>query len=577
MNAENYEGAISAFSKSLKYRPDPEYAQMAHVWLGETYSVLQDYDKAAEQYQEALSRSEFRGTPAGLRARYGLGYAYFNTKKYDEALVHFKAYVDGSGQSGEYSEDAVLRLADCYYVAKQYDLALQNYRNAIRNNKVDNDYAHLQAGVVTGIQGNVDEANREYDYILKNYPKSRYYDDALYQKAQLNFENGKYPEAVSGFTRLIREKPSSQYVPYAYLRRASANYNLQEYNASIEDYRVILDTYPTHSVASEALLPLQEVLNVQGRSSEFSSYLSAFKAANPESQNVESLEFETAKNFYYNLEYQKSIETFRAYISNYPDNPKVPEARYFMAESYYRLSEYEPARQLYEQLAGMKNLEQYNRIIARLADIQTLTGNRNAAIQRYYQLAAVAQNKKEQYNAWSGLMENYYALGRYDSVSHYARQILERANVNVASQNKASLYIGKASYARGDYASARDEFLATLNTARDQYGAEAQYLLADIFYKEQNYQQSIETLISLNKNFSIYEEWVGKSYLLLADNYIAMGDYFQARGTLKSLAENFPIEEIREQATRKMEEIKDEESSAESGVIINSDSLDNEQ
>ena len=170
-NAENYEGAISAFSKSLKYRPDPEYAQMAHVWLGETYSVLQDYDKAAEQYQEALSRSELRNSPAGLRARYGLGYAYFNTKKYDEALIHFKAYVDGSGQSGEYSEDAVLRLADCYYVAKQYDLALQNYRNAIRNNKVDNDYAHLQAGVVTGIQGNVDEANREYDYILKNYPK----------------------------------------------------------------------------------------------------------------------------------------------------------------------------------------------------------------------------------------------------------------------------------------------------------------------------------------------------------------------------------------------------------------------
>ncbi|MEJ2005316.1 MAG: tetratricopeptide repeat protein [Cyclobacteriaceae bacterium] len=288
---------------------------------------------------------------------------------------------------------------------------------------------------------------------------------------------------------------------------------------------------------------------------------------------MESLEFETAKNFYYNLEYTKTIEAFREYISEYPENPKVPEARYYMADSYYRLNELEPAQQLYEQLSDQTNLPQYNRIIERMADIQTMSGNREEALERYYQLASVAQNKKEQYNAWSGLMENHYALGNYDSVTHYAGLILERANVNVASQNKASLFIGKAAYARGDYQTARDEFLATLNSARDQYGAEAQYLLADIFYKQGNYQQSIETLISLNKNFEIYENWVGESYLLLADNYVALDDTFQAKGTLRSVAENFPVEEIRVRAQEKLEAIEamDEESSE--GVIIESDTL----
>ncbi len=574
-NNEDYAEAIGMFSKSLKYPIDPEYQQLANVWMGEAYSVQRDFEKSIPYYQAALSRSEDRVKANGLKARYGLGYAFYNTKQYDKALIHFKEFVDNSKTAGNsgYYEDGVLRLADCYYVEKRYSDALRYYRQAIQNNKVDNDYAHLQAGVVNGINGDMAGANREYDYIIENYPTSRYYDDALFQKAQLNFENGNYEAAVEGFSKLIRQKPSSQYVPYAYLRRATANYNLQKYDNSIADYQVILSDYSTHSVASEALLPLQEVLNVQGRSAEFSTYLNQFKAANPESQNVESLEFETAKNFYYNLEYNKTIDAFRGYISAYPENPKVPEARYYMAESYYRLNEYEPAKQLYQSLAEMKNLEQYNRVIARLADIQTITGNREAALSRYYQLASVAHNKKEQYNAWSGLMENYYELRKYDSATHYARLILERANVNVASQNKASLYIGKSAYAQGDYNTARDEFLATLNTARDQYGAEAQYLLGDIFYRDGKYQQSIETLISLNKNFEMYEQWVGESYLLLADNYIAMDDIFQAKGTLKSIIDNFPDAGIKDRAQTKLSEIQAREEVEETEVIIESDTL----
>ncbi len=571
-NANDYDEAIALFTKSLKYPLDPAIKQQAHLWMGESYSILQQYDKAAGQYEQALSDAGLRGSPNGLRARYGLGYAYYNTKQYEQALPHFRAYVDAGKTAGFY-EDAVLRLADCYYVDKQYSNALNFYQAAIRDNKVDNDYAHLQAGVVMGINGNITGATAQYDYILNNYPDSRHYDDALYQKAQLNFENGNFNEAVAGFSRLIRQKPSSQYVPYAYLRRATAYYNLQDYDASVSDYEVILNEYATHAVASEALLPLQEVLNVQGRSSDFSEYLSAYKAANPESQNVESLEFETAKNFYYNLEYAKTIESFNNYISSYPNNPKVPEARYFVAESYYRLNELEPAREIYEELSTQTNLPQYNRIIVRLADIQTETGNRNEALKRYYQLAAVAQNKKEQYNAWSGLMENYYALGEYDSVTHYARLIVERANVNVASQNKASLFIGKAAYARGDYETAEDEFLATLNSARDQYGAEAQYLLGDIFYRQGNHQQSIETLISLTKNFEIYDNWVGESYLLLADNYLALDDTFQAKGTLRSIADNFPVEDIRRRAAEKLDEIEAREARESNQVIIESDTL----
>jgi TolA-binding protein len=181
------------------------------------------------------------------------------------------------------------------------------------------------------------------------------------------------------------------------------------------------------------------------------------------------------------------------------------------------------------------------------------------AIPHYHQLARLAANKKEQYTAWSGLMESHYLLAQYDSTKAYAQIILEKGNVNAGAQSKASLYLGKAAMAKGDYDLAQDEFINTLNSAQDEYGAEAKYLLGEIQYLSKQHKQCYETLISLNTDFAAYPEWVGKSFLLLADNYLAMGDTFQAKGTLNSLIDNFPQENVKVMAKEKLKKISDEE------------------
>ena len=152
--------------------------------------------------------------------------------------------------------------------------------------------------------------------------------------------------------------------------------------------------------------------------------------------------------------------------------------------------------------------------------------------------------------------------------------MLEQGNVNVGAQNKASLYLGKSAYQKGDYDTAEDELLSTVNAAQDVYGAEAQYLLGQIFFQKGQYQQSIETLIDLNNGFNIYEDWVGRSYLLLADNYAALEDFFQAKATLKSVIENFPLEYIREEASKKLESLEESEARSEAESLA-LDSLDN--
>jgi TolA-binding protein len=341
------------------------------------------------------------------------------------------------------------------------------------------------------------------------------------------------------------------------MRRAASAFNLKRYDQTINDYTLILREYPTHPAAQDVLLPLQEALNIAGRSDEFDRYRVGYKKANPENQGLEGIEYETAIKLFFSQQYQKAILGLNSFISNYPQSPNVGEAKYYVAESHYRLKDYDKAIAIYEELSTDMTLNLGNKVVSRMAEIDYQKGRYEKAITSFHKLENMASNKKDLFTAWSGLMESFYFLTKYDSVKTYANLILEKGNVNANAQNKATLFLGKADMGKGDFGAAQDEFINTLNTARDEYGAEAKYLLAEIFYQKKDYKQSYETCISLNNDFAAYEEWVGKSFLLLADNFVAMGDTFQAKATLQSLIDHFPSAKVKEEAKVKLVSIKE--------------------
>ncbi len=570
-NKDEYAEAVEFFQRSLKYPIDPLYQALASLWCAEAYSLGKKYTEAAEQYLIVLGIPSQRDSEAAIKARYGLGYAYFNNEVYDKALLQFKEFINKVKPTDLNYADALLRLADCYYVARNYNDALANYRKALSSKTIDADYAQLQVANILGIQRKYEEAGTAFSQVILNYPRSRFIDEAYFQKAQFELENGNYSAASLTLTQLISTQRNSKFLPYAHMRRAAAYYNLKEYNNTIADYAKVLEDFSSHPVAADALLPLQEALNLQNKGAEFEKYLTAYKNANPDKKGFEAVEFESAKGLYFNQDYTRSIPTFIKYLKDYPESPRRNEAKYYLAESYFRQRDFEKAIVIYAELEAERNFNLAGRVVARLAELEFRMGNYDNSSYFYHKLASQATSKRDQYNAWSGLMESHFLMTRYDSSDYYARLIIEKGNINAGAQNKASLYLGKSAMAKGDYEGAKDEFINALNTARDEFGAEAKYLLAEIFYLSKEFKRSYEILVELNSDFAAYDEWVGKSYLLLADNFLAMGDNFQAKGTLNSLISNHPLDYIRSRATEKLKEIEKAELSESSKV--KSDSL----
>jgi tetratricopeptide (TPR) repeat protein len=572
-NKEDYPAAVDFFEKSLRFPVESDYVAEASLWCGEAYSIGKKYEQATEKYLRIIGINGYSNLDILMKARYGLGYAYFNLQQYDRALFSFKEFVNKSPKTQPNLADGILRLADCQYVAKSYTDALVNYRKAVQMRSADDDYAHLQSGTILGTMSKYEEANAEFETVIKNFPNSRFVEEAMFQRAQMDFEQGNYAAAVPRYTSVIQSKNISKFTPYAYTRRAASYYNLKEYSKTANDYIAVLENFSNHPASNDVLIPLQEALNLAGRSGEFDKYLAGFKTANPDAKGIESIEFETGKNFYFSQNYQKAIASLAGYISSYPDNPRVSEAKYYQAESYYRLKDYEKALSIYGDIEKDENFLFANKVIGRLAELESKQGRYAKAVPYFQRLARLATNKKEEYNAWSGLMESYFLLAQYDSADMYAHTILERGAVNAGAQNKASLYLGKSAMARGDYEGAQDEFISTLNSAQDEYGAEAKYLLGEIKYLTKNYKQSNEVLVSLNTDFAAYPQWVGKSFLLMSDNYLAIGDAFQAKATLKSM-ETFPLDNIKTLAKEKLKKI-DTAELKKKAEQVKADTLDN--
>lgn len=571
-NKDNHEEAIQAFEKSLQTPVDNNYVAEASFWSGEALSILRKYDPAISHYQRIVGLTDV--SPNWLvKARYGMGYCFFNQQQYDKALFNFKDFSNKATSGAAHLADGVLRLADCYYISKSYNEALSNYKKAIELNTADKDYAHLQSGVIFGILRKYPEASQELDVVIKNYAQSSVIDEAIFQRAQLDFEQGNYAPAVVNYSKLLQEHPTSRFAPYAYTKRAASNYNLKDYNKTASDYITVLTQYPSHPGTKDVLLPLQEALNLAGRSDEFDKYLAAYRQSNPDAKGIEAVEFESAKNQYSNQDYKRAITSLNNYIKQYPTSPQMNDAQYYLAESYYRTRDFAGALPVYYGLVNEKRFEFINRVVGRIAELEFKQNRYDKAVVQFKVLANTASIKKDLYTAWNGLMESYYLLGKYDSSKLYAQTILEKGSSQVGAANKATLYLGKNAQASGDFETAKDEYLTTINSAQDEFGAEAKYRLGELFYQSKDYKQCYETLVSLNTDFASYTEWVGKSYLLLSDNFLASGDSFNAKAVLKSLIDNFPTEEVKSAAKAKLLQIDQSELKQK----VKADSIDNDK
>lgn len=535
-NDAQFDAAVVLFDKSQQYPVDAELVNDANFHLAEIY--LQ-----RENYQEALQRYR-RVEPLSPEASYGMGFAYYNRQLYQEAIPHFrKGLLSASEQT---RQDALLRLADCYYATKSYELAVDAYSRLPQN-----DYVSFQQAMVNR---NLERNQRAVSILEEINVRSSYKDDAMFFIGQIAFENGEFEIAEERFTSLMTQFPENSYAARAFLNRGITRNNLQKYDAAKSDYIHVIENYLQNEEAFSAILGLQDLQQKGVQVSGIERFIRDYKKANPGDGSLEVVEFESAKGTYFDLNYGKAIDMFKAFLQEYPESKFRTEAVYYLGDSHYRSNQLQESREVFADQRFVRNTYT-GRILNRLGAINLALGDYADALEDYELLLSLNLSPKDNYNARKGAMQGSFLQLEYPEAIKFADEILGAEWMPLNAEKEAKLLKAKSLYQMQQLNDSKALF-SELAKGEDQFAAEAAYTYAYIAYEEAAYDESLDALFELTSRLGSYTEWIDKSYLLIADNYIGKDELFQAKATLRSIVQHSKDLEVKRIAQEKLDTIE---------------------
>ena len=555
-NRGNFKNSIGYFNLSQRYTLDKNIYLKSVKNKAEAYFIGNNFQLSIDEILKILDNLSSSNT---VELNLLLGYSYFNINDYKNASFYLKKYIDA--KSDNYSSediDPLLRLADSYYASKQFLKSIDTYNQLLSLDESNKNYINYQIGLCYYGINNFTKSIEFMDKVIINSEKSLD-DDATFRKAQIYFENSEFDKSIENYTKVIEEYRFSSYVPYSYLNRATSYFNLRAYDQAEVDYLYILNNIKDSDLQSQSILGLQKTVSYTDNFSQLNELINTYKDNFPDNDNIKIIQFDNFRNLYFNQKYKELIEYANDINISDENIYNSYETNYFLAESYYKLNQLENAENTYNILIDSINSKYYSRSLNRLANINLKLKLYDKSLEFYKSLELNSKNNRERVDAYIGSLTNYYFLKKYDSVHYYSSLINNYDKISFNNRNKINLLNAKSFIDKGNFSNAIDMLLTTINLVKDESAVEANYLLAKIFYDQSLETQALETLYSLNENFSNYDYWVGRSYLLIAEIFISMGESFQAKATLESLLENTEINEIKNNAEELLNKIQYDE------------------
>lgn len=213
-----------------------------------------------------------------------------------------------------------LDVAQQAFDAKDYDLAVKAARRLIRVWPFS-DYAP-EAKYLVGrgyeARGQDEKAFRAYQELIEEYPKAKVYNDVLERQFLIanRFLGGQWfklwgwipffpsmDKTVEMYKTIIEAGPYSPVAPKAQMNIGVAREKQSDYPAAVEAYETAADRYHDKpSVAADAIFKAGEAYLQQAQTAEYDQSIA-----------------------------EKAIASFTDFITLYPSDPRVPEARSHIA------------------------------------------------------------------------------------------------------------------------------------------------------------------------------------------------------------------------------------------------------
>lgn len=553
---------VSAMELLTRAEIDPNNTSVlpfVQFWKGEISYRLNKLDDAIRYYFDYLKNPVVNGEVNPLNAKYNLGYSFLKKENYKQAQGFFEQVASASPKinAAAIEQDAYVRIADCYYMNRDYKKAEAMYNKVLDYSWPASDYATFQKAMIAGVNNGKEKVNL-LSSISRKYPTSSLVADANMEVAVTLLANEQFREALPYLKNVVSD-PNSSLKPKAYLKMGIAYYNLDNNAEALNQYTAILKQFPNSPEADAALENARIIYIEQGKTSEYVNFARTMGKEITSTQEDE-LAYQEAEVQFNNGNFPAAAKKFEDYLAKFPEGKYSLEALYYKSEIYFNQKDWAKAAAGYEILADRVPHKFGEKALVNAARLNFFDLKDYVKAEKYFiKLKDFASSQENKLEGMRGLLRSQYQLQKWDDAVTNARDLLNQKGIGTDDKVLANLAIAKSYQNAKEYDKAITAYRSVVSLSKSAYGAEARYEIANSFLAQNRLSDAEKAAFEVINKAGSYENWVTRAYILLGDVYFRQQDYFNAKATYQSVVDNAKIEELRQEAERKLKETADAE------------------
>jgi TolA-binding protein len=538
-NNQSYDQAIRLFDTSLQNNYTPAITASARFWKSESLYRTGDYNAAITGFNQFLQAQGASSLPEFYEAYYSLGYSYFKLEDYQAAGANFNKYLNvNEGKRTKKMADVYNRIGDTWFVSRQYNEAGATYQKAFSMKIYDADYALYQMAFCNGLMQNQPAKITQLTNLVISYPQSAWLDHALYELGRSYEQERKYADAKRQYQSIIDKFRESTYYPKALLQMGLIHYNTADFQNSLKYYQQVAENFGGTQEAQSAMLGIKNCYIEMNNVEAYFTY--ANKKGNTTvvtATEQDSITYMAAEKQFMSGNPNAAAQLQR-YLQQFPNGSFVLNAHFYLAEALYNQAKYAESLEHYQYVCRQP-VSEFRETALDKASVMLFNANKYAeALDMFNQLENLA-NAQNKIRAITGKMRCYFRLDKYREAIEEAAKLKKTDKVTEPLIKEAAFITGKSNFILGNYDLALPGIKEAAVETKTAQGAEAKYLLAEIYFKQQNLVSAEKEVMDFIDKGTSFQFWLAKSFILLSDVYVAKKDDFQAKHTLQSLIENY--------------------------------------
>lgn len=554
-NNLQFSGALAAFELSLGERAfDKKMHSLAIYWKAEALYRLERYQEAAESYNQFLLTPGAYLLDEYHQTYYNMGYCYFKLKNYKQAISWFRKYTDDAGKTQMLKRgDAFIRIADSYFVTRQYIDAVEYYDMAVKLDTFDVDYALFQKGFSFGLIKQFASKISTLSTLLAEKPLSTYAADALFERGRSYVALDSVNKAIADFNLLVQTYPNSSYVVKSLLQLGLLYYGADKPELALDSYKKVVTRFQGTAEANDALLGIKNIYVDLNRVNEYVAFAEAYGGAgNISVTEKDSLTYLAAEKIYMGGKWVVAKNLFTDYLNNYANGRFVLNARYYRGDCYNREQKNDSALIDFQYVIDRAKNIFTEPSLLNAATLYQQKGADSLAFALYKILENQAEVKSNLLVARKGQMHTAFKMQDYSNAIEAARRVIMTDKVSEEEVRDARLIMGKSFKAQNLMDPSITEFRILALDVKNQEGAEGKYRVAEILYQQNQLEEAENTIMEFISMGTPHQYWLAKAFILLSDIYLKKDDGFMAKANLQSVIDNYKetddgiIEEARE-------------------------------